>query len=146
MAFGNPYGDRWNPEILNRWADILYQRGVRIMALSDTVGIGKPKNISQAFAAVVKQFPSVEFGAHLHTNSDNWQQNVDAAFKNGCQRFDTVINGLGGCPMSQRKMVGNLPTRNLINYLNDNDIDSNINLTSLNKATTLAAFSIAKYL
>ena len=146
MAFGNPYGDRWNPDVLNRWVDILYQRGVRIMALSDTVGIGNPVNIGNAFAAVVSQFPGVEFGAHLHTNSDNWYNNVDAAYRNGCRRFDTVINGLGGCPMSQRKMVGNLPTGNLISYLKEKNIALDIDTNALTKATTLTAFSIGKYL
>jgi len=146
MAFGNPYGDRWNPDVLNRWVDILYNRGVRIMALSDTVGIGNPVNIGNAFAAVVSQFPEVEFGAHLHTNSDNWYENVNAAYQNGCRRFDTVINGLGGCPMSQRKMVGNLPTGNLLSYLKEKDVALDIDTNALNKATTLTAFSIGKYL
>ncbi len=145
MAFGNPYGDRWNPDILNRWVDILFKRGVRIMALSDTVGIGSADNIGKAFAGVVNQFPQVEFGAHLHTTIDNWYANINAAFTNGCRRFDSVINGLGGCPMSQRKMIGNLATENLLSYFKEKNISLDIDAEAFNKAANIAAFSIAKY-
>ncbi|MEZ5199047.1 MAG: hypothetical protein R2764_22490 [Bacteroidales bacterium] len=43
MAFGNPYGDEWNPDIVASWVDKLYHMGVRIIPLSDTVGISTKK-------------------------------------------------------------------------------------------------------
>ncbi len=138
MAFGNPYGDRWSPEILQRWVDILNQRGVRIIALSDTIGIGNPIHIGNAFKAVVNQFPDIEFGAHLHTTPQNWYANVNAAYENGCRRFDTVINGLGGCPMSQRQMVGNLPTSNLKQYLLEKNNYCRLDMAALYEAQRIA--------
>ncbi|MFN6115392.1 MAG: hydroxymethylglutaryl-CoA lyase, partial [Flavobacteriales bacterium] len=40
MAFGNPYGDPWNTEVALHWTDRLVKElGVRIIALSDTVGV-----------------------------------------------------------------------------------------------------------
>lgn len=141
MAFGNPYGDKWSPDIVYRWVNVLYQKGVRIMALSDTVGVGNAAKIGGAFNAVVEEFSDVEFGAHLHTTADNWYENVDAAYKNGCRRFDTVINGLGGCPMSKQKLVGNLPTCDLISYLDSQGEKTNINSYSLNKSRLIAAFT-----
>ncbi len=141
MAFGNPYGDRWSPDIVHRWVDILYKRGVRIMALSDTVGVGNAESIGGAFAAVVDRFPEVEFGAHLHTMSSNWYENVNAAYENGCRRFDTVINGLGGCPMSGHELVGNLPTCNLLSYLETKNEETNIKTFALNRARAIATFT-----
>jgi len=141
MAFGNPYGDRWSPDIVYRWVDILYQRGVRIMALSDTVGVGNAEKIGGAFNAVIDSFPEVEFGAHLHTMSSNWYENVNAAYENGCRRFDTVINGLGGCPMSGHELVGNLPTCDLLSYLETKNEEINIKTFALNKARAIAAFT-----
>ena len=141
MAFGNPYGDKWSPDIVYRWVNILYQRGVRIMALSDTVGVGNAERIGGAFNAVIDEFKDVEFGAHLHTMSSNWYENVNAAYTNGCRRFDTVINGLGGCPMSGHELVGNLPTCDLISYLESQNEETNINTFALNRARAIAAFT-----
>ena len=141
MAFGNPYGDRWNPEIVYRWVNILHQRGVRIMELSDTVGVGTPKSISQSFEAVINHFSDVQFGAHLHTTSKNWYRNVDAAYKSGCRSFDTTINGLGGCPMSGHELTGNLPTCNLIKYLERQGENLRLNNDQLLSSRTLSAFT-----
>lgn len=141
MAFGNPYGDRWSPDIVYRWVDILHARGVRIMQLSDTVGVGNEKTISEAFNSVVDHFNDVEFGAHLHTTEKNWYRNVNAAYKNGCRSFDTTINGLGGCPMSGHELTGNLPTCNLTKYLEKQGEKLNLNQKLLLKSRTISAFT-----
>ncbi len=141
MAFGNPYGDKWNPEIVYRWVDILQKRGVKIMQLSDTVGVGNQETIGGAFRSVVEHFNDVEFGAHLHTTNKNWYRNVNAAYKNGCRSFDTTINGLGGCPMSGYELTGNLPTCNLTNYLKKQDEKVALRQDLLLKSRTLSAFT-----
>ena len=46
MAFGNPYGDVWNSDIVINWTKKLGDLGVKIIALSDTVGVSNPENIS----------------------------------------------------------------------------------------------------
>jgi hydroxymethylglutaryl-CoA lyase len=44
MAFGNPYGDPWNAEVAQHWTDrLVNELGVRIIALSDTVGVASPR-------------------------------------------------------------------------------------------------------
>jgi len=141
MAFGNPYGDTWSPEIVYHWTKKLSEIGVKIIALSDTTGVGNRSTISQAFQSVVNEFPNVEFGAHLHTTSDNCFENIGAAFENGCRRFDTAINGLGGCPMSKRKMIGNLKTSNLLHYLSDKGIDTKLDMEAFKQAKLVEAFT-----
>ena len=131
MAFGNPYGDLWSPEIVYDWTIKLSQIGVKIIALSDTTGVGNPENIS----------PEIEFGAHLHTSPENCFENLKAAFDNGCRRFDTVINGLGGCPMSKKEMIGNLRTGDLLEFLKTQNITTNLNHEAFTKARTLAALT-----
>ena len=133
-AFGNLYGDEWSPEIVYEHVKKLDKLGIKIIPLSDTVGVGNYKSISESFQAVVTEFEHIEFGAHLHTTKDNWHKNVSAAYDSGCHRFDTVINGLGGCPMSGEKLIGNLHTRSFLNFLTEQDIDPNINLLNLQKA------------
>lgn len=141
MAFGNPYGDLWNPEIVYEWTRKLHQIGVRIIALSDTTGVGNPESISQSFKAVVNEFSEIEFGAHLHTTAQNSWENIQAAFDQGCRRFDTVINGLGGCPMSKQEMIGNLKTRVLLDFISQHNIDPKLDMKAFNKAAVLEAFT-----
>ena len=85
MAFGNPYGDEWNSDIAIEWTQKLSDLGVKIIALSDTIGVANKKNISYLFGNIIPEFSDVEIGAHLHTTPDTWQEKVEAAYKNGCR-------------------------------------------------------------
>lgn len=138
MAFGNPYGDEWSPEIVADWVRKLYKLGVKIIPLSDTVGISSPGSISRLFSFLIPEFPDIEFGLHLHTTVRHWYRKIDAAFANGCRRFDTVINGLGGCPMAENRLVGNLRTSNLLEYFETKDITVDIDENAFYKAYELA--------
>lgn len=144
MAFGNPYGDEWSGDIVANWVDTLYNMGVRIIQLSDTVGISSKKSIGCLFSALVPEFEEVEFGLHLHTTLRHWYKKIDAAFRGGCRRFDTVINGLGGCPMAENRLVGNLRTSNLLEYLEVNNIKTDIDEVAFDKAyeTALEVFKL----
>jgi len=138
MAFGNPYGDEWNTNIVADWVYRLYQMGVRTIALSDTVGISSKKSIAHLFATLVPEFPEAEFGLHLHTTIRHWYKKINAAFLNGCRRFDTVINGLGGCPMAENRLVGNLRTSNLLEYFEINYVPVEVDEEAFEKAYGLA--------
>lgn len=138
MAFGNPYGDMWNCDIVANWVDVLYNRGARIIPLSDTIGISTKKDINCLYSALVPEFPDIEFGFHLHTTMRHWYKKINAAFINGCKRFDTVINGLGGCPMAENKLVGNLRTSNLLEYFEINFVPIEIDEKAFEKSYRLA--------
>ena len=49
MGFGNPYGDPWNVEVVGKWTEVLAGMGIRILQLSDTIGVSNPQNISYLF-------------------------------------------------------------------------------------------------
>ena len=134
MAFGNPYGDIWNEEIAFKWVNTIQQLGVKIVAMSDTVGVASPEAINTIFSHLIPALPNVEFGAHLHCTADNWKQKVDAAYRSGCRRFDAAIKGFGGCPMAEDELVGNLATENLISYLNENKVNTELNQAAFTEA------------
>ena len=134
MAFGNPYGDKWSVEIVEEWVDILSKLGVKIIALSDTTGDSIPENVYSIFSDLIPRYSNVEFGFHLHTTSDTWFEKVDAAYKGGCRRFDTVLNGIGGCPLSGKEMVGNLKTTNLFKYLEHRNCESDVDKEAFSEA------------
>jgi hydroxymethylglutaryl-CoA lyase len=125
MGFGNPYGDEWSPEVAINWVDKLASMGIKIISMSDTVGVGNPETISYLFKNLIPSFPEIEFGAHLHTHSFNWEEKIKAAHDNGCKRFDGAMKGYGGCPMAADDLVGNMPTENLINYFKKDLININ---------------------
>ena len=141
MGFGNPYGDEWDYEVLEKWISIINSLGVKTISISDTIGVSTPTKIDKVFKNSIKQFPRIEFGAHFHTKPSNWFEKIDSAYKAGCRRFDTAIQGFGGCPMAGDELTGNFPTEKLINYLNQKKEPINVNLlnfeTSYNEATKI---------
>jgi hydroxymethylglutaryl-CoA lyase len=123
MAFGNPYEENYHPDIVAELTEELQSLEVGIIALSDTIGVSNPTNISPLFNTLISEYPTIEFGAHFHTTSDKWEEKVDAAYQNGCRRFDSTIKGFGGCPMAKNDLVGNMPTENLITFFKSKGID-----------------------
>jgi len=134
MGFGNPYGDPWNVEIVQGWVDKLADMGIRILALSDTIGVSNPENISYLFSNLIPPFPDVEFGAHLHTTPRTWREKVEAAYQSGCRRFDGALKGYGGCPMAKDDLTGNMPMENILFFLDDINNDAQIDRRAFLKA------------
>jgi hydroxymethylglutaryl-CoA lyase len=126
MGFGNPYGDVWNVDICQHWVNKLSEMEIRIMALSDTIGVATPESIAYLFKHLIPPYPDVEFGAHLHTQPHNWRAKIESAYDNGCRRFDTAIFGFGGCPMAKDELTGNMATENLIQFCQDRKIKTGI--------------------
>lgn len=127
MGFGNPYGEEWNVELVEEWAEKMINEGVKVLSLSDTIGTSTPESIDYLFSNLIPRFDSVQFGAHLHTTPNTWYEKVDSAWKAGCRRFDGAIKGFGGCPMAADDLVGNMPTEKLLNYAADNQIETGVN-------------------
>lgn len=139
MGFGNPYGDEWNAEIASHWTAKMVDMEVKIISLSDTIGIANKESISYMFSNMIKTFPKVEIGAHLHTQPHNWEEKVDAAYKNGCRRFDGAIKGFGGCPMAADELTGNMPTENIITYMEKAGEHLLVDTTVFNEAMAMSS-------
>ncbi len=138
MGFGNPYGDPWNVETVQKWVDVLADMEVKIMALSDTIGVSTPDSIRYLFSNLIPPYPDVEFGAHLHTTPSTWIEKIEAAYDSGCLRFDGALKGFGGCPMAKDELTGNMPTENLIRYFEEKTPKLGISSTELRNSLELA--------
>jgi hydroxymethylglutaryl-CoA lyase len=134
MGFGNPYGDPYSPEIVAEWVEKLSQLGIKIFMLSDTIGIAEPDNISYLFSTLIPANKHLEFGAHFHTAPHNWKMKLDAAYSNGCMRFDAALKGYGGCPMAKDDLIGNMPTENLLNYFKPEDFGPKFSFPAFEEA------------
>ncbi|GGH68281.1 hydroxymethylglutaryl-CoA lyase [Filimonas zeae] len=139
MGFGNPYGDVYNEEILLQWAAEMAGIGVTIVSLADTVGVATPHQVFHALQTVIPQYPQVSFGAHLHCTPYSWRDKLDAAVRAGCQRIDGALKGIGGCPMAQDDLVGNMATENIIAYLQQQQLPLQLNAGALAESLQLAS-------
>ena len=139
MAFGNPFGDEWSIYIVAHWAEkLLNDYGINILSLSDTIGTSNPNSINWLFSKLIKEFPKVEFGAHLHSHANTFIDKLNAAYKAGCRRFDGSLLGIGGCPMAKDKLVGNMPSEKIIDYFQKSSEELNINKKELDKSIIMA--------
>ncbi len=138
MAFGNPYNDPWDPDLLLKWIKILHAAGATIIPLSNVSMEIDADLIRTVYSAVIPMFPDIELGLHLHTANSGWHEKVEAAYASGCRRFDGVINGWGGCPMAGKELLGNLKTENLVEFMEKKKINSGIDKTELNEAYRIA--------
>ncbi|NEN25824.1 hydroxymethylglutaryl-CoA lyase [Cryomorpha ignava] len=139
MAFGNPYGDPWHPDIAADWASRLHRDlGIEILALSDTIGTSDSASITNLFSTLIPELPNVTFGAHLHTTPSSWKEKIDAAYMAGCRRFDGAIKGFGGCPMAADDLTGNMATENILWYLDEVNVKTKVDKVLFARAMAIA--------
>ena len=119
MAFGNPYGDMWSEEKVAQAARAITGTGVNSLSLADTTGAAEPDPIHRVLSAVLRDGREFEVGVHLHSTPAGARAKVLAAYDAGCRRFDSAIGGLGGCPFAQDKLVGNVPTEEVLGALQE---------------------------
>jgi hydroxymethylglutaryl-CoA lyase len=134
MGFGNPYGEEWNAEIVEKWADELVKRGVKILSLADTTGVSTPEKIKAVLPQLIKKYSQTEIGIHLHSTPPTRLEKIEAAYQAGCKRFDSALKGFGGCPMAKDDLTGNLATEDLIAFLESKKEKLNLNLEKWNEA------------
>jgi len=139
MGFGNPYGDEYNEEIVFDRVKKMAEIDVKIISLADTVGLATPGQVSSITKYLVNALPNVEIGVHLHSTSFNWKDKLDAALQAGCLRFDGALKGIGGCPMADDVLVGNMDTELMIPYFQQLDMLPELNMEALQESSRMAA-------
>ena len=134
MGFGNPYGDDWSADLLLEWTEKLVADGIMNIALSDTIGVATPEQISSLYPILQNAFPQVELGVHLHSTPDTWHEKIAAAYEAGCRKFDVALKGYGGCPMAKDELTGNIATENVVALFLHQNIDLGLDLDKLSEA------------
>ena len=145
MAFGNPYGEPWGPEIVEETLIWLKDIGVRTVSLADTVGTASPREVAELYNSVKDCVAGVEMGVHLHSRPEEAAGKVLAAYEAGCRRFDGALTGLGGCPFAGDHLVGNVPTETVLAALAARGAATGIDAKSLAIACALTGELREKY-
>lgn len=138
MGFGNPYDDPYDEEIVFEWVNKLVALDIGIISLADTVGLATPGQVYDMTSYLVSSLPGIEIGVHLHSTPDNWAAKLEAAVKAGCRRFDGALKGIGGCPMANDELVGNMNMENMIGWLEENNMHTNIDKSALQQSLLMA--------
>ena len=138
MAFGNPYGDRYSEEIVFEWVNKLVALDISIISLADTVGIASAEQVYAMTEYLVDSLPGEEIGVHLHSTPVNWKEKLAAAINAGSKRFDGAIRGIGGCPMANDELVGNMNMELMIDYFEEQGVDTGINKDALIESLKIA--------
>jgi 2-isopropylmalate synthase len=74
---------------------VIIKEGVRFVTLCDTVGVALPWEFGKLVADVRREFPGVRISAHCHDDLGLAVANALEGLRNGAERVDTCINGLG---------------------------------------------------
>jgi hydroxymethylglutaryl-CoA lyase len=139
MGFGNPYGDLYSADMVWEWASKLVDEGVTILSLADTVGLAKSDDVYTITRDLILRMPAISIGVHLHAAPHQWEEKLAAALRAGCTRIDGALKGIGGCPMADDHLVGNMDSALMIPYLQQQGRLQAINQEALNKALQQAA-------
>jgi hydroxymethylglutaryl-CoA lyase len=109
-------------DIIKRYIDI----GVDRIDIADTIGTGTAIKLKK----IVDGFDVTNITGHYHDTNGKAIELVEASLDNGIYTFHSSIKGTGGCPFSS-KIVGNLSTEKLVEYLHSKGIKTGIELEKL---------------
>lgn len=138
MGFGNPYGDPWSAEEVFKWVERITTMGIGIISLADTVGLATAEQVHDMVLHLRNTLPAIETGVHLHSGPKQRKEKLEAAIKAGATRIDGALKGIGGCPMADDELVGNLDTAWIIAALADQQIQTAIDPDALQESLRLA--------
>ncbi len=114
-------------DIVKRYVDL----GVDKIDIADTIGTGTPDKMSRILDSVLKVVPVEKITGHFHS-TDEALRLVEKSLDYGVTTFHSSIAGLGGCPNSS-KIVGNLSTYKLIDYLHLRGYKTGIELDKIKR-------------
>lgn len=135
MGFGNPYGDPWSADLIANWSERLMSLfEVSRLSLSDTIGAATPELVKDVFSVVTREFDNIQISAHLHTLPENAQALTQAAYEGGCRYFEGAVKGFGGCPMAKDDLTGNMPTEQMLDWFELNQVETGVHKEAFSQA------------
>ena len=133
-SFGCPFEGAVAP---SRVADLtarLIDLGTYEVALSDTIGIAHPRQVSDVLHEVTTRVPVTSLALHFHDTRGTALVNVYAGLEAGVATFDASAGGLGGCPYAPGA-IGNLATEDLLYLLDGLGIATGCRLNEVAEAS-----------
>jgi hydroxymethylglutaryl-CoA lyase len=126
-SFGCPFEGEVDPARVATLAERLLSFGAYEVAVSDTIGIAHPAQVTHVLDLVLARVPLDRLALHFHDTRGTALVNVLAALEYGVATFDSSAGGLGGCPYAPGAS-GNLATEDLLFMLNGMGIETGISI------------------
>jgi hydroxymethylglutaryl-CoA lyase len=133
-SFGCPFEGAVPPARVADLAAQLVGAGAYEVALSDTIGIAHPAQVSHVLREVRARVPLDKIALHFHDTRGTGLVNVYAGLEAGVTTFDASAGGLGGCPYAPGA-TGNLATEDLVYMLDGLGKTTGVRLDALVRAS-----------
>ena len=133
-AFGCPYEGHVAPGIVADLCARLLDMGVFEVAVSDTIGVAQPVQVTQVLDTVLERVSIGRIALHFHDTRGTALANVLTALTIGVTTFDSSAGGLGGCPYAPGA-AGNLATDDLIYMLDGLGVETGVSLERVSAAS-----------
>jgi hydroxymethylglutaryl-CoA lyase len=133
-CFGCPFEGAVDIERVGDLVERLVQLGAYEIAISDTIGIAHPGQVSRVLDKVIPRASIEQLALHFHDTRGTALANVLAALQHGIKTFDSAAGGLGGCPYAPGA-AGNLATEDLIYMLDGLGIETGVSRELVMKAS-----------
>src|SRR6201991_227253 len=130
MALGCSIAGEVDPNEVIGIAEKLYEVGVDMVAVADTVGYAGPKQVGDLTKAVVKIAGNKPVCVHLHDTRGMGIANAAAALDAGARVLDGSLGGLGGCPFAPGA-TGNVVFEDLVFLCESKGFPTGIDLDRL---------------
>ena len=130
VAFGCPFEGEVPLSRIQSMAETLAAAGPVEIALADTIGVGVPMRVAEAFMALKQQLANMPLRAHFHDTRNTGIANAYAALMSGVDVLDASIGGIGGCPFAPNAS-GNIATEDLLYMLNRGGVEHGVDIHRL---------------
>ena len=130
VAFGCPFEGEVPLSRIQSMAETLAAAGPVEIALADTIGVGAPMQVAEAFMALKQQLANMPLRAHFHDTRNTGIANAYAALMSGVDVLDASIGGIGGCPFAPNAS-GNIATEDLLYMLNRGGVEHGVDIHRL---------------
>ena len=144
-VWGCPYEGSVDPRRTLDIAKRLHAMGCYQISISDTIGVGTPRQTSEILKLVLAELPSESIAMHMHDTRGSALANILVGLELGIRTFDASLGGLGGCPYAPGA-AGNVATEDLVYMLQGMGIGTGIDLDRLVEAGRVASSIVGRVL
>jgi hydroxymethylglutaryl-CoA lyase len=136
-VWGCPFEGDVDPKRAVAVAKTLVEMGCYQVSLSDTIGVGTPRQTERILGAALAEISADKIAMHMHDTRGVALANVLVGLEMGIRDFDASVGGMGGCPYAPGA-AGNLATEDLVYMLHGMGIQTGIDLERLVEAGKVA--------
>lgn len=144
-VWGCPYEGEVDPRKAIDIAKKLLAMGVYQVSISDTIGVGTPRQTEKILQMALADIPAENLSMHMHDTRGTALANVLVGLEHGIRTFDASVGGMGGCPYAPGA-AGNLATEDLVFMLHGMGIRTGVDLERLWEAGKVAESVVGRSL